>query len=95
MGNPLSSLLAEIFMNSLEEYVSKNPLFKQFIYWYRYVDDILTCFTGTDRQLSQFLTLLNNFHLNIKFTIIEVTNCSINSLHLTIKNQNGLQTFSI
>ena len=95
MGNPLSPLLAEIFMNSLEEHVSKNPLFKQFIYWYRYVDDILTCFTGTDRQLSQFLTLLNNFHPNIKFTIEEETNRSINFLDLTITNQNGSHMFSI
>ena len=47
-----SPLLVEIFMNFLEEHVSQNPLFKQFIYWYRYVDDYLTCFTGTDRQLS-------------------------------------------
>ena len=52
MGNSLSPLLAQIFMNSLEEHFRKNPLFKQFIYGYRYVDDILTCFTGTDGQLS-------------------------------------------
>ena len=75
--------------------LAKIPLFKQFIYWYRYVDDIVTCFTGTDRQLSQFLTLLNNFHHNIKFTIEEETNRSINFLDLTIKNQNGSHMFSI
>ena len=83
----------EIFINSLEEHISKNSLVKKFIYWYRYVDDILTSFTGTDRQLSQFLTLLNIS--NIKFTIKEETNHSINFLDLTIKNQNGSHIFSI
>ena len=43
----------------------------------------------------QFLTLLNNFHPNIKFTIEEETNPFINFLDLTIKNQNGSHMFLI
>lgn len=51
MGNPLSPLLAEIFMDKLENIIHQNNLSKNFVYWYRYVDDIVACFVGTDRQL--------------------------------------------
>lgn len=54
MGNLLSPLLAEIFMDLLDNQITSNPFFKHFLYWHRYVDDILTCFVGTERQLSQF-----------------------------------------
>ena len=50
MGNPLSPLAAEIFMNNLESDVEKHPLFIQFILWYRSVDDIFACFLDTYRQ---------------------------------------------
>ena len=35
MGNPLRQLLAEIFMNNLEDIISNHPLFKKCIYWHR------------------------------------------------------------
>lgn len=69
MGNPLSSLLAEIFMNKIQSIIHKNPSTKNFIYRYRYVDDILTCLLGTKRQLDTSLNFINSIHINIKFTI--------------------------
>lgn len=95
MGNPLSPLLAEIFMDFIESEIKKHPLFKKFLYWHRYVDDIFTCFTGTDRQLNIFTDFINNIHNNIKFTIETETNNSINFLDLTIKKQNNQHIFSI
>lgn len=95
MGNPLSPLLAEIFMDSLENKISKHPLFSKFVYWYRYVDDILACFTGTDRQLQLFLDYINNIHPNIKFTIEIENNNSINFLDLTISRKENKHVFSI
>ena len=95
MGNPLSPLLAKIFMDHLENIICKHPLFKQFIYWHRYVDDILTCFTGTDRQLTQFLEFINTIHNNIKFTIEKEVDKSINFLDLTITRENNTHNFSI
>lgn len=94
MGNPLSPLLAEIFMDSLEDKISKH-IFKKFIYWYGYVDDVLACFTGTDRQLTQFLEFINNIHPNIKFTIEKEINNSINFLDLTICRVKNKHEFSI
>ena len=95
MGNPLSPLLAEIFMDFLENQISKHPLFNQFIYWHRYVDDILTCFVGTERQLKYFLNYINNLHNNIQFTIEKEIDKSINFLDLTIKRENNKHIFSV
>lgn len=95
MGNPLSPLLAEIFRDSLESIIMNHPLFKKFLYWYRYVDDVLTCFIGTETQLNQFIELINNLHPNIKFTIEREIDNSIDFLDLTIKKENNKHNFSI
>lgn len=95
MGNPLSPILAEIFMNNLEEIISNSPMFKNCLYWYRYVDDILVCYTGTDRQLKIFLEYINKLHKNIKFTIEMEQNKSICFLDLKINNILGKHEFEI
>ena len=95
MGNPLSPILAEIFMDNLEHKIHEHPLSKNFIYWYRYVDDILACFIGTDRQLNSFLNYINNLHQNIKFTIEIEQDHSINFLDLTISIKNNKHDFKI
>lgn len=48
MGLPLSPILAEIFMDHLENnlFNSKFPLVSNAFYWYRYMDVILCCWTG-------------------------------------------------
>ena len=94
MGNPLSPLLTQIFLDSLESKISKNPLFKKLNYWHRYVADVLACFTGTDRQLTVFLEYINNLHNNIKFTIENEINNSINFLDLTISRDNDKHIFN-
>ena len=94
MGNPLSPLLADIFMDNLEKQIHKHPLVKQFLYWHS-ADDILACFTGTERQLNQFLNFINNLHNNIKFTVEVQELNSINFLDFTITNLNGKHDFSI
>lgn len=95
MGNPLSPLLAEIFMDNLESKIHQNALSKNCIYWYRYVDDIITCFVGTDRQLQSFFKYINSLHPNIKFTLETEQNNSINFLDLTITKVNNKHEFSI
>lgn len=70
MGNPLSPLLADIFMNELKKQIEKHPIFKQhFLYYFRYVDDIIVCFTGTNRQLKIFTDFINKLHTKIEFTL--------------------------
>lgn len=95
MGNPLSPLLAELFMNDLENKIANSKFFDSCLYWHRYVDDILIRFKGTDRQLTNFFDFLNSLHPKIKFTLeIEVNN-SINFLDLTITKVNNKHQFSI
>ena len=92
MGSPLSPFLAEIFMNSLEESLSKSPHFKNIIFWRRYVDDVFGIYNGTSEELIDFKTHLNSLHPNIKFTLEIETNNSINFLDLNIsKLQNKLK----
>ena len=97
MGSPLSPLLAEIYMNSFEDslFQSKNPLLNKIFYWFRYVDDILCCWTGTTRQLHSFLNFLNSRESSINFTLEVDTNKSINFLDLTITLQNNRHDFAI
>lgn len=42
-------------MNNTEFIIHEDPFIKNFIYWYKYIDDILTCFVGKDRDLDTVL----------------------------------------
>lgn len=95
MGNPLSPLLAEIFMDNFEAKIHSHQCSKNFLYWYRYVDDIICCFKGTDRQLQCFFDYINTIHPKIKFTIEREIDQSINFLDLTITRVNNVHEFSI
>ena len=95
MGNPLSPVSAEIFMDDLESKIEKHPLFSRFIFWYRYVDDIFACFLGTSRQLTTFFKHINKLHPNITFTMEREANNSINFLDLTITKIENKLSFSI
>lgn len=98
MGSPLSGTLANIYLNYFEKTFimsNENKYQHNILYWYRYVDDILLLFDGTDRQLSNMHNYLNKIHPNIKFTIEKEIHKSINFLDLTIFNQNQSHSFKI
>ncbi|CAH2094625.1 unnamed protein product [Euphydryas editha] len=93
MGSPLSPLMADIFMDDFEnKHIVKN---NNILYYYRYVDDIIICWTGTDRQLDIFVKNLNNIHPKIKFKSELEQNHSINFLDLTITRVNNKHQFGI
>ena len=95
MGSPLSPLSVEIFMNNIETIIHNNKITNNILYWYRYVDDIFTCFTGTSRQLDTFLEYLYSLHKNVKFTMEIKINDSLNFLDLTITRISSEHSFSI
>ena len=68
MGNPLAPILADFFMNNLEETIFSHR--KNFfpLHYYRYVDDTFCVFNNKDNA-EKFLDFINTIHPNIKFTI--------------------------
>jgi len=95
MGSPLSPFLAEIFMSNLELKISSNSLFdKHILFWARYVDDIFVVFSGSDKDIDNFLQFINSLHNRIKFTV-EIGDNSINFLDLSILIISNNFSFSI
>ena len=66
MGNPLSPVLANIYMEYFEKHLL-NSIKDQHIVWLRYVDDIL-CFWPRMYSIDNFLVKLNSLAHSIKFT---------------------------
>lgn len=93
MGSPLSPLLADIYMDYLEGII-QTKFNNNVVYWYRYVDDVIVLFRGTDRQLSKFFDQLNSIDQKIQFTK-EFGGSELNFLDLTIKLEEGRHKFSV
>jgi hypothetical protein len=82
--------------NFERRHILDNDYAKKFIrYYYRYVDDILICWIGSDQQLTEFVEKINLAHPKIKFTVEEETNRKINFLDLTIIRKNNKHAFNI
>ncbi|KAJ8915301.1 hypothetical protein NQ315_014809 [Exocentrus adspersus] len=95
MGSCLSPLLADIFMNFLENKFIITNNNNEILHWFRYVDDCL-CFLNCDRTGAEaLLTKLNNVHPKISFTLELENNNSINFLDISINKSNQSLEFSI
>lgn len=95
MGSPLSPLMADIFMDHFENtHIIDQP---NILYYYRYVDDIIICWTGTLRQIDLFVNKINSKHSKIKFKLeLEDNNSkSLNFLDLTISRIGNKHDFRI
>ena len=93
MGSPLSPLMADVFMDEFERtHIVGNS---NIIYYYRYVDDIIICWTGSRQELLDFVQNLNNCHNKIKFKLELEQNNSINFLDLTITREHCRHEFEI
>ena len=87
MGNPLSPVLANIFMAKLESDVVRpyNPLFYE-----RYVDD---CFSKRKKgKPDDLLDHLNSYHPNIVFTVKENPDHFLDTASLTMINSTAEST---
>ncbi|XP_031352513.1 uncharacterized protein LOC116177636 [Photinus pyralis] len=94
MGNPISGLLANIFIDHLELRIKNLPNFKHVTTWLRYVDDIFVIWTGTIEQLHHFHTTINNIS-DIKFTLETESNNTLNFLDITLYNNNNHISYNI
>ena len=98
MCSPLSGILAEVFLNNIENtkmWSDNNKLKDKIVFYCRYVDDTLLLFHGNSRQLSLLNNQFNKFHRNLKFTMEQEADNSINFLDLTISKINNKLAFKI
>jgi len=93
MGNPLSPLMANIYMDYIEQnYIMKIQSIK---YWFRYVDDCLVFTNGTIDDLKNTSILLNAIHPNIKFTNEPEIDGKLNFLDLSLSRKDDKIEFGI
>lgn len=85
MGGPLSSLVADVYMDNLEtKILSDDNGAAHVLYYKRYVDDILCIWDGPDVALQQFLDSMNNHHPSVTFTL-EMGNHTLGFLDLRLQ----------
>ena len=71
MANPLSSIVADVYLDKLENTMmqpNNNIHISHIFQWYRYVDDFFCIWTGSTDELKDFLKLLNSYYLKLQFT---------------------------
>ena len=85
MGSPISSLIAEIFLQHYEAANIKQLLnIKSIALYVRYVDDIIVIYDTTKINLHTINTYINKIHNNIKLNPTYKEHNSIAFLDLTI-----------
>ncbi|XP_072392054.1 uncharacterized protein [Diabrotica undecimpunctata] len=68
MGSPLSPVIANLFMQDIEERAIRTAEYKPKL-WLRYVDDTFIIWTHGVDKLTAFLEYINSIHPKIKFTM--------------------------
>ena len=89
MGSPLSSIVAEIFLQNYEDNYMKQFLETKNIYYTRYVDDIFIIYDETKTNSQIINTQINKIHNNMKFTPTYEEHNTINYLDLTIRSHHN------
>ena len=92
MGFPISSLIAEIFLQQYEDKNIKHLLdTKNIAYYARYVDDILIIFDTTKISPHTITRYINNIHSNIKLNTTYEQHSSIDFLDLITHQHKKLE----
>jgi hypothetical protein len=85
MGSPISGIMAEIFLQHIEDTQLKQTLDRNNIIFYtRYVDDILIIYDRNKISQEQISDQINNIHPALQFTPTHEQGNRINFLDLTI-----------
>ena len=88
MGKKCAPTYANIFMGIFEE-THVYPLIKQKVKLYlRYIDDIFFIWTGSENDLQQFISKINEVHPSIKFDF-NYSKTQIHFLDITTKTSTG------
>ena len=96
MGSPISSTIAEIFLQHIEHTTIKHWLeSEEIIYYRRYVDDILIIYKGNITNEHKISQHMNNVNKHLQFKPTSEQNQTINYLDLTIHRKNNNLDLSI
>ena len=96
MGSPLSSTMAEVYLQYIEEtYVKKWLDSKEIIYYKRYVDDIMIIYDQSKIQDGIILHEINKIDKTLQFKMSTEERNTINYLDITIHRNNNNMDISI
>jgi hypothetical protein len=96
MGSPISSTIAEIYLQFLEEIYIKQWLeSKEVLYYKRYRDDILIIFDQNKTDEKTIMIHMNNIDKHLEFKLSEEENNTINYLDLSIHRNTKSTDFGI
>lgn len=82
-GNPLAPIIADLWMQKIEEKLNKFSTNKPLI-WLRYVDDVFCLFTISQNKIEDFHTRINKWHNNLRFTLEPESDNSIHFLDVLV-----------
>jgi len=93
MGSPISGIIAEIYLQHLEEIYMKHWIESRHIMYYkRYVDDIVILFDHKKTNELEITRNMNGVSKHLEFKTTMEDNNSINYLDLTIyRNTNSIE----
>jgi len=93
MGLPISGMIAEIYLQHIEELHIKHWIeSKEIIYYKRYVDDIIIIFNHSKTNETAITSIMNDINEQLEFKATMEVNETINYLDLTIhRNINNME----
>lgn len=95
MGNPLSCLLADYFLDHYERILIPDLMLGNLVFWARYVDDCFAIIDGGQDQITFTLDALNNMHPSLSFTVESEVDKTLNFLDLTVVNTSDSFQYAI
>jgi len=88
MGSPISSTLAKICLQYLEEKYIKHCLeHKDILYYRRYVHDLLLIYYQSRISAENIYNFINHIDVHLKFKISEEKNHTLQYLDLSIQQK--------
>jgi hypothetical protein len=91
MGSPASVVIAEIVMQAIEKNIIHDN--NVFVFWYRYVDDVISCVPRDEADgVLQRINLINK---DIQFTMESEKDSCIDFLDLSVRKINSRLSFSV
>ena len=94
MDNPLAPILADLWMQKIEDKLNRFSIHKRLV-WLRHVDDVFCIFTILKEKILEFHTRINRWHPNLQFTVEFESHNSITFLDVLVTQEQEKLTTSL